>query len=141
MSPSVWPVVEQRRDDAAGGVDGAVAVTPFAEWRKALTDDLGRQSLTMPEDNARKPASGEPKAVFATRVVWQQAHPGADLRGGGMHRGSPRIAAREVLEEPRSYLSRAIRLDRAQPSDETARQRTPGLQRRRTHASKLPTHS
>src|SRR6267143_1028909 len=95
----------------------------------------------MPEDNAWKPASSEPKAVFATCVVWQQAHPGGDVRGGSMHRGSPRIAPRDVLEEPRSYLSWTVRLDRAQPSDETARQRTPGLQRRRTHASKLPTHS
>src|SRR5712692_10798198 len=120
MSPSVWPVVEQRRDDAAGGVDGAVAVTPFAEWREALTDDLGRQSLTMPEDNAREPASGEPKAVFATCVVRQQAHPGTDLRCGCMHRDRPRIAQRTVLEEPRSYLSRTIRLDGAQPADETA---------------------
>src|SRR5947199_8012427 len=52
-----------------------------------------------------------------------------------MHCGSPRISPRDVLEEPRSYLSWTVRLDRAQPSDKTARQRTPGSQRRSTHAS------
>src|SRR6266849_1622063 len=128
MSASVWPVVEQRRDDAAGGVDGAVAGTAFAKWRKTSTDVFRRQSLMMPEDNGRQPVGGESQAVFATCVVRQQAHPGADLRGGGMHRGGPRIAPQDVLEEPCSDLSRAIGLGIAQPSDETARERREGLQ-------------
>ena len=109
MSVSVLPVIEQRRDDLAGGVYRAVAVTAFAEWGEASTDVLGRQSLTMPKDNARQPVSGETKTMFAPRVVRQQAHPGAHLRRGGMHCRRPRITPRDVLEEPRSDLSRAIR--------------------------------
>jgi len=46
----------------------------------------------MPKNHAREPVRGEAEAVFARRVAREQAHPGADLRGGGVHRGSPRIA-------------------------------------------------
>src|SRR5205814_7409335 len=110
MSASVWPVVEQRCDDLAGGVDRAVAITLFAEWGETSTDVFRRQSLMMPKHNGRQPVGGEPQAVFATCVVRQEAHPGTDLRGGGMHRSGPRIAHREVLEESCSDLPGAIAL-------------------------------